>query len=171
MSGSQTRTALVSDASARGVLDGSTSVLPLWTRHRLWRSDCNGISTVRSPPACVTSSLSGLGRWLGQNSKTNKLSRQLGDIQIRMRLKVSGDKSEIRQMYIPALFPHIIKPLTDDGAVSALFAIVLLEQILMALLCRVQSMMSSSVWMSISCRKKTGTPSSSWVLAIIRTIL
>ena len=34
-----------------------------------------------------------------------------------MRLKVSGDKSEIRQSYIPALFPHIVKPLIDVGAV------------------------------------------------------
>ncbi|KAJ6583168.1 hypothetical protein B0H10DRAFT_2097712 [Mycena sp. CBHHK59/15] len=45
-----------------------------------------------------------------------KLSRQLGDVQIRMRLKVSGDKSEIRQSYIPALFPHIVRPLIDVGA-------------------------------------------------------
>jgi replication factor C subunit 1 len=44
--------------------------------------------------------------------------RQLSDVQIRMRLKVSGDKSEIRQSYIPALFPHIVKPLVDRGAVS-----------------------------------------------------
>ena len=51
----------------------------------------------------------------------NKLGRQLGDIQIRMRLKVSGDKSEIRQTYIPALFPHIVKPLMDDGSVRVEF--------------------------------------------------
>ena len=57
-------------------------------------------------------------RFLGQNSKQGKLSRQLGDVQIRMRLKVSGDKSEIRQSYLPALFPHIVKPLIDVGAVS-----------------------------------------------------
>ncbi|KAH7916645.1 replication factor RFC1 C terminal domain-containing protein [Hygrophoropsis aurantiaca] len=54
-------------------------------------------------------------QWLGQNSKQNKLARQLGDVQVRMRLKVSGDKAEIRQSYIPALFPHIVKPLVDDG--------------------------------------------------------
>ena len=59
-----------------------------------------------------------LSRWLGQNSKQNKLSRQLADIQVRMRLKVSGDKLEIRQHYIPALFPHVVKPLIDEGAVS-----------------------------------------------------
>ncbi|KAG5643238.1 hypothetical protein DXG03_001287 [Asterophora parasitica] len=55
-------------------------------------------------------------RWLGQNSKQNKLTRQLTDVQIRMRLKVSGDKAEIRQAYLPALFPHIVKPLLDSGA-------------------------------------------------------
>jgi hypothetical protein len=57
-------------------------------------------------------------RWLGQNSKQNKLQRALGDVQIRMRLKVSGDKAEIRQSYIPALFPHIVQPLMDEGSVS-----------------------------------------------------
>ncbi|KAJ7123060.1 replication factor RFC1 C terminal domain-containing protein [Mycena epipterygia] len=55
-------------------------------------------------------------QWLGQNSKQTKLSRQLGDVQIRMRLKVSGDKAEIRQSYLPALFPHIVRPLMDVGA-------------------------------------------------------
>ncbi|KAJ7584883.1 purine nucleotide binding protein [Mycena floridula] len=55
-------------------------------------------------------------QWLGQNSKQNKLSRQLGDVQIRMRLKVSGDKNEIRQSYIPALYPHLVLPLADVGA-------------------------------------------------------
>ncbi|EIW81766.1 DNA replication factor C, large subunit [Coniophora puteana RWD-64-598 SS2] len=55
-------------------------------------------------------------QYLGQNSKMGKLSRQLTDVQVRMRLKVSGDKSEIRQSYIPALFPHIVKPLIDDGS-------------------------------------------------------
>lgn len=57
-------------------------------------------------------------RWLGQNSKQGKLNRQLGEVQIHMRLKVSGDKTEIRQSYIPALFPHIVKPLVDDGSAS-----------------------------------------------------
>ncbi|KAF6765286.1 purine nucleotide binding protein [Ephemerocybe angulata] len=57
-------------------------------------------------------------QWLGQNSKKNRLMRQLGDVQIRMRLKVSGDKTEIRQAYIPGMFPHIVKPLIDRGADS-----------------------------------------------------
>jgi replication factor C subunit 1 len=59
-------------------------------------------------------------RWLGQNSKQSKLSRQLTDVQIRMRLKVSGDKFEVRQLYLPALFSHIVSPLVDTGAVREL---------------------------------------------------
>ncbi|KAJ3814126.1 purine nucleotide binding protein [Lentinula aff. lateritia] len=55
-------------------------------------------------------------QWLGQNSKQNKLSRQLGDVQVRMRLKVSGDKNEIRQLYIPALHPFIVRPLVEEGS-------------------------------------------------------
>ncbi|KAJ3984950.1 replication factor RFC1 C terminal domain-containing protein [Lentinula detonsa] len=55
-------------------------------------------------------------QWLGQNSKQNKLSRQLSDVQVRMRLKVSGDKNEIRQSYIPALHPHVVRPLVEEGS-------------------------------------------------------
>lgn len=43
-----------------------------------------------------------------------------------MRMKVSGDKSEIRRHYLPALFPHIIEPFTDkerDKSVGSLCAI------------------------------------------------
>jgi len=54
--------------------------------------------------------------WLGQNSKQSKLQRQLGEVQIRMRLKVSGDRAEIRQSYIPALFPRIVQPLMDKDS-------------------------------------------------------
>ena len=58
--------------------------------------------------------------WLGNNSKQGKLQRQLNDVQIRMRLKVSGDRNEIRQSYVPALFPHIVTPLIANGAVCIL---------------------------------------------------
>ena len=61
----------------------------------------------------------GHDRWLGQNSKQNKLSRALGEVQIRMRLKVSGDKSEIRLSYLPAMFPLIVKPLMEQGSVRS----------------------------------------------------
>ncbi|GAA5889227.1 hypothetical protein JCM6882_000680 [Rhodosporidiobolus microsporus] len=54
--------------------------------------------------------------WLGKNSTQNKLGRMLGEIQIRMRLRVSGDKREIRQSYIPALYPKLVNPLVEEGA-------------------------------------------------------
>ncbi|THU99376.1 purine nucleotide binding protein [Dendrothele bispora CBS 962.96] len=79
-------------------------------------------STVR-PASCVYGAGAHYGgpnslsfpQWLGQNSKQNKLSRQLGDVQTHIRLKVSADKPEIRQSYIPALHPYIVQPLVDEG--------------------------------------------------------
>jgi hypothetical protein len=55
--------------------------------------------------------------------------RQLGDVQVRMRLKVSGDKSDI---YIPELYPHIVRPLMEDGTVSCPLSILSLHFHLLA---------------------------------------
>ncbi|GAA5869122.1 hypothetical protein JCM8547_008702 [Rhodosporidiobolus lusitaniae] len=65
--------------------------------------------------------------WLGKNSTQNKLLRMLGEIQIRMRLKVSGDKREIRQSYIPALYPRLVNPLQEEGADAVDDVIALLD--------------------------------------------
>lgn len=54
--------------------------------------------------------------WFGKNSTQTRLARALTDIQIHMRLKVSGDKREIRQSYIPNLLHKLTDPLIDDGA-------------------------------------------------------
>ncbi len=53
--------------------------------------------------------------WLGKNSSQGKLGRLLGEVQIRMRLKISGDRKEIRQAYIPTLFPRLVEPLIEKG--------------------------------------------------------
>ncbi|KAI9635850.1 purine nucleotide binding protein [Dioszegia hungarica] len=55
-------------------------------------------------------------QWLGQNSKQGKLGRQLTDIQIRMRLRVSGGRQEIREQYMPMLASKIVLPLKERGA-------------------------------------------------------
>jgi replication factor C subunit 1 len=55
---------------------------------------------------------------LGQNSKQNKLGRQLTDIQIRMRLKASGSRQEIREQYMPMLASKILLPMVENGQVS-----------------------------------------------------
>lgn len=57
-------------------------------------------------------------QWLGQNSKMGKLQRELTDIQIRMRLRVSGSRDEIRQQYMPLLAGKIVRPLMDDGSAA-----------------------------------------------------
>ncbi|CAG8489216.1 12876_t:CDS:10 [Ambispora leptoticha] len=53
--------------------------------------------------------------WLGNYSKTNKYQRRLQEIQSHMRPRISGDKNEVRQSYIPALIPALTKPLIDYG--------------------------------------------------------
>ncbi|ODN75992.1 hypothetical protein L202_05958 [Cryptococcus amylolentus CBS 6039] len=55
-------------------------------------------------------------QWLGQNSKQTKLARQLTDIQIRMRLRASGSRSEIREQYMPMLANKIVMPIVENGA-------------------------------------------------------
>ncbi|KAF9568365.1 hypothetical protein EC968_002933 [Mortierella alpina] len=53
--------------------------------------------------------------YLGQFSKSSKYSRLVKEVQIRMRLKISGDKNEVRQSYLPALFPALTRPLVEKG--------------------------------------------------------
>jgi len=54
---------------------------------------------------------------LARIQKQNKLQWQLADVQMCMRLKVSGDKTEIQQSYVPALHVPLGQPLMDLGAV------------------------------------------------------
>jgi replication factor C subunit 1 len=42
----------------------------------------------------------------------------LADIQVKMRLVTTGDKMQIRQSYIPALFPRVVGTLAEEGVVS-----------------------------------------------------
>ncbi|TIB92580.1 DNA replication factor C, large subunit [Wallemia mellicola] len=79
-------------------------------------------STVRPASFMYGGFKSGYGRdtisfpaWLGQYSKTNKYNRALGDIQARMRLKISGEANEIRQYYYPTLWPSLYKPLIETN--------------------------------------------------------
>ncbi|RIA91564.1 replication factor RFC1 C terminal domain-containing protein [Glomus cerebriforme] len=51
--------------------------------------------------------------WLGQNSKAIKIHRQLKEIQSHMRTKISADRSEVRESYIPTLRKALIRPLVD----------------------------------------------------------
>lgn len=54
-------------------------------------------------------------KWLGNNSKTGKLTRFVKEIQSHMRLRSSGDRHEIRQQYLPVLWTRLIKRLEVEG--------------------------------------------------------
>ena len=122
----QLRAALVAPASACLRLHGPARFPPLrshakhgWTR-RLW----SFIPSVSSNPSDIVLRSQPASRWLGQNSKQGKLQRQLTDIQIRMRLRVSGSRQEIREQYMPMLANRIVLPLVNQGQVGELpFAI------------------------------------------------
>jgi hypothetical protein len=97
-------------------------------------------------------------RWLGQNSKQGKLGRQLTDIQIRMRLRATGSRQEIRETYMPMLASKIVSPLVQSGAVSFLT-----HQTAVELMGRMRSKRSLITWTSTSSVKKIGMPLSSLV--------
>lgn len=54
-------------------------------------------------------------KWLGNNSKLGKLGRYVREIQSHMRLRSSGDASEIRQQYLPVLWHQTVKRLAMEG--------------------------------------------------------
>lgn len=43
------------------------------------------------------------------------MSRQIKEIQGHMRLRASGDRHEIRQQYMPALWDRMVRKLADEG--------------------------------------------------------
>ncbi|RKF72706.1 Replication factor C subunit 1 [Golovinomyces cichoracearum] len=54
-------------------------------------------------------------RWLGNNSKQQKLGRYVKDILGHMRLRTACDKHEIRLQYIPNLWLETVKRLEEEG--------------------------------------------------------
>ncbi|KAK9474241.1 replication factor RFC1 C terminal domain-containing protein, partial [Dipodascopsis tothii] len=78
------------------------------------------LSTVR-PAAFV----SGAGRerysfttWLGQNSKQGKLMRLLQELQAHARLRISGNRYEVRLSYLSTLFDKLYTPIARHGVDS-----------------------------------------------------
>jgi replication factor C subunit 1 len=56
--------------------------------------------------------------WLGKNSNQGKLMRFIKEIQGHMRLRVTADRHEIRQTYMPMLFDKLIRRLERGGKES-----------------------------------------------------
>uniref|UniRef100_A0A060T2G1 Replication factor C subunit 1 n=1 Tax=Blastobotrys adeninivorans TaxID=409370 RepID=A0A060T2G1_BLAAD len=76
------------------------------------------LSTVR-PASFVAGQ--GRGRYnfssfLGQNSKAGKYSRLVQEVSSHARLRVSGDKTEVRLQYLPLLTYRILNPLLEQGS-------------------------------------------------------
>lgn len=54
--------------------------------------------------------------YLGNNSKKGKYDRLLQEIHAHARLRISGDRQEVRQDYMPLLTTKLLKPLVEEGA-------------------------------------------------------
>ncbi|KXT03937.1 hypothetical protein AC578_9238 [Pseudocercospora eumusae] len=71
------------------------------------------------PASFVNGSMAGnqtrFASWLGKNSNQSKLMRYVKEIQGHMRLRVSADRHEIRQTYMPILYDKLIKKLQVEG--------------------------------------------------------
>ncbi|TKA74546.1 hypothetical protein B0A55_04435 [Friedmanniomyces simplex] len=72
------------------------------------------------PASFIYGSLAGHGQtrftaWLRKNSNQSKLVRMVKEIQGHMRLRVSADRHEVRQTYLPLLYERLIKRLRVEG--------------------------------------------------------
>ncbi|KAK4547995.1 hypothetical protein LTR36_010715 [Oleoguttula mirabilis] len=72
------------------------------------------------PASYIYGSLAGHGQtrftaWLGKNSSQSKMVRIVKEIQGHMRLRVSADRHEVRQTYLPLLFERLVRALEREG--------------------------------------------------------
>src|SRR5271156_3859496 len=66
--------------------------------------------------------------WLGNNSKQGKMIRMLREIQGHMRLRISGDRNEVRQSYMQTLFDRLVRRFAKDGGDAVGEMIELMDQ-------------------------------------------
>jgi len=66
--------------------------------------------------------------WLGKNSNQSKLMRMLKELQGHMRLRVSADRYEVRQTYLPLLFAMLVRRLEKEGKESVPDIIELMDE-------------------------------------------
>ncbi|CBQ73832.1 related to replication factor C protein [Sporisorium reilianum SRZ2] len=53
--------------------------------------------------------------WLGQNSKQQRLTRAVVDLQAKMRLVCSGSRHDVRQHYLPSMWSMLVQPMVAHG--------------------------------------------------------
>ncbi|KAJ3103197.1 hypothetical protein HDU97_010330 [Phlyctochytrium planicorne] len=73
----------------------------------------HGSMAKTAQPAYGPGSGYGFPGWLGKNSTSGKNWRLLKEIQMHMRLRVSADKNEMRQNYLPTLARKLTSPLAE----------------------------------------------------------
>lgn len=54
--------------------------------------------------------------WLGKNSNRNYMDRILQELQMHMRMKITGNKTEVAMDYLPLLRKTLTKPLLEEEA-------------------------------------------------------
>ncbi|KAK9365344.1 replication factor RFC1 C terminal domain-containing protein [Lipomyces kononenkoae] len=109
------------DKASSSISDGDLTDRMIHGSQQQWSlMPLHGILSTVRPAAYVSGAGSGGERyqftsWLGHNSKGNKLMRYLQEIQSHARLRISGDRYEVRLQYLSAFFDHLYTPIATDG--------------------------------------------------------
>ncbi|KAI1000714.1 Replication factor C subunit 1 [Podosphaera aphanis] len=109
----------LSDDAAQSISDGDLVDRMIHGSQQQWSlMPTHAIFSTVRPASFIAGMMTGqtsFTRWLGSNSKQQKLSRYIKEIQSHMRLRTSGDRHEIRQQYIPVLWAETVKRLEAEG--------------------------------------------------------
>ncbi|CAN8103565.1 unnamed protein product [Discula destructiva] len=106
------------DQAAESISDGDLVDKMIHGSQQQWSlMPTHGVFSTVRPASYVSGMIMGTSftSWLGNNSKTGKLSRFNREIHSHMRLKSSGDANEIRQQYLPVLWYQMVKRLSFEG--------------------------------------------------------
>ncbi|TFK90047.1 RFC1-domain-containing protein [Polyporus arcularius HHB13444] len=109
-------------------IHGSTQYWSLLPVHAV-QSTVNPASLVRGNGLGYTGPTAvSFPQWLGHNTRQIKLSRQLAEVQAKMRPSTAVDGAEFRLWYVPGTLPHLVRSLVMDGARGIDSTIRFLEQ-------------------------------------------
>ncbi|KHJ31490.1 putative subunit of heteropentameric replication factor [Erysiphe necator] len=109
----------ITDDAAQSISDGDLVDRMIHGSQQQWSlMPTHAIFSTVRPASFVAGQMAGRStftQWLGNNSKMQKLSRYVREIQSHMRLRTSCDKHVIRQQYMPVLWAETIKRLEQEG--------------------------------------------------------
>ncbi|PGH05774.1 replication factor C subunit 1 [Blastomyces parvus] len=109
----------LADNAAQSISDGDLVDRMIHGTQQQWSlMPAHAVFSFVRPASFVAGNMTrqpGFTSWLGNNSKQGKMARQIKEIQGHMRLRSSGDRHEIRQQYLPALWNKLVWPLQVHG--------------------------------------------------------